>query len=263
MMRHIATRLFGMALLGAFFTPAFADNVPATWELLSRDAGSGLTFNADPATGPSALLRGYKFNGSNGVVDPGPYAVSYGANGVGVDSGSDNYHTVDASSGFDFILFDFGAGASISLQSVSMHTGWSPNTDTDFAVYAFTDTATLNLTTLNGLDLNVVASGGTGMVFNEVGWELVTSQNGTTSTNTDVTKNYSFNPGATKSSQYWIVAAMEYADGASTGFKLTELAGTFYRPPPSLTATGVPVPGTLALLGIGALLSRRKFLKLS
>lgn len=200
---------------------------------------------------------------SNGVSDPsvaglawsakpdlassvtGASVVSWDSNGLGImapgDTNTDGPHAFDSYGYFDSIVLKFGQ--TVSMESLSI--GWNgtdqtsgPYDDSDLAIFAWKGVAGSTPNSLTGgweqvaLKTNVGASNGSGF-------------GGSTS----------FNSTQTFSSSYWLIAAYG-TDTIKDSFKLLSVAGSLVPPP-----TGVPEPGSLALLGLGAaglLAARRK-----
>lgn len=209
------------------------------------------------------------------------YLASYsGGLGVtnrdGASGGGDTYegtiaqtsvpgHTLDNSLRYDSMLFDFGAGKSFQLKSVTV--GWW-QTDSDLTILAYTGTGTPTFTSSS-------ASQGYSSLLGS-GWSVVKSSTGTTGTahyanaaNGGVAQ--SSNAAGYKplpvndlniSARYWLVGALNtlvqaLPSGASVGagndyVKIAGVGGEF---------KGVPEPGGFMLLGValaGLVIYRRR-----
>ncbi len=147
----------------------------------------------------------------------------------GLTAGSPDHAMDNNGTGADMILLSF-ASAEV-LKSVTL--GWS-HTDSDFQVLRWT-----------GAGAATAIAGRTAAQLLTDGWALVSSVNGGNTGTTDT----SYGINATNlSSSYWLISAYNSAFGGSNyttgvdGFKLLAVA-----------AAGVPVPGTLALAGLGLL----------
>ena len=174
-------------------------------------------------------------------------------------------HTLDNSLRYDSMLFDFGAGKSFQLKSVTV--GWW-QTDSDLTILAYTGTGTPTFTSSS-------ASQGYSSLLGS-GWSVVKSSTGTTGTahyanaaNGGVAQ--SSNAAGYKplpvndlniSARYWLVGALNtlvqaLPSGASVGagndyVKIAGVGGDF---------KGVPEPGGFMLLGValaGLVVHRRR-----
>lgn len=181
-----------------------------------------------------------------------------GGSGIGVTSGGETSgspnHAIDSSGKEELILINFGS-QKVSLTGVS--SGWSYN-DTDVSLLRWTGSSAPNLSTmsLTGSASGLLASG----------WALVASSDldgsSTNGNSTFGTRSMSLTD-STAASSWWIVSAYF---GTTSGnldrdndyFKLLSVSGclgTFVNGKCSAGGTGtgnsVPVPGTLALAGLG------------
>lgn len=176
--------------------------------------------------------------------------------GIGVTSGGEATgspnHAIDSSGKDELVLINFGSQR-VSLTGVS--SGWS-QTDTDVSLLRWTGSSAPNLSTmsLTGSASGLLASG----------WALVASSdmdgaatsNGTTYGTTSMSL-----PNSTAASSWWIVSAYFGANSGNLDrdndfFKLLTVSGclgTFVNGHCTTGGTGnsVPVPGTLALAGLG------------
>jgi hypothetical protein len=166
----------------------------------------------------------------------------------GMSSGSPN-HAMDNSTNsgaIDMMLLSFTSAE--VLNSVTI--GWS-GTDGDFQVLAYTGNAPFSTSSIVGKTAAQMLSGG---------WELVTTVDGAGGINTpDVS--YGVNAGNVSSS-YWLITAFNSAFGGSgvtsgiDAIKVLAVSSTVRQDIP-----GVPLPGTVALAGLGLFIlarSRRK-----
>lgn len=170
--------------------------------------------------------------------------VSWGGSsgGLGVSKGgtetASGPHALDNYNGLDALIFKFTEA--VSLNSLTL--GWN---GTDNATTTGSGSSTVNY---NDSDMSVFAWTGlsatpTGFVSSVTGWTLIGNY-----------ANVGSNAGNTQNvstpifSSYWLVSAYEGGSKSYTdAFKLLSIAGNVAPP-----TTGVPEPGSLALLGLGA-----------
>jgi hypothetical protein len=216
-------------------------------DLTSGVNGKFTAWATTSVTDPTTLLRPAVITDHNGA-------------GIGINSSDTNTpegppnHAVDSEGRDELLLINFGSQR-VSLTGVS--SGWS-QTDTDVSLLRWTGSSAPNLSnmSLTGSSNGLLASG----------WALVASADmdgAATSTGTNYgTTSMSLTSSATASS-WWIVSA--YFGGNSGNldrdndfFKLLTVSGcvgTFVNGKCSAGSTGtgnsVPVPGTLALAGLG------------
>lgn len=173
-------------------------------------------------------------------------------------------HTMDNNTRYDSMLFDFGAGKSVKLNSVTV--GWW-QTDSDVTVLAYTGTGTPTFVSANQGYASLLSSG----------WSVVKASAGTTGTanyanaagsnpeqNTDASK---YVPLAVNdlniSARYWLVGALNTlvqtlpggatVNGGNDYIKIAAVSATYNTPEPSsmVLASG-------ALAGVVLMRRRRK-----
>jgi PEP-CTERM motif len=169
---------------------------------------------------------------------------SWGGSGLGVvntneDPNATGPHAVDSYGGIDALVLNFASTVSLS----SFKIGWNGTdnpyngyNDSDISVYAWTGTGSGPSTydksnaswQLIGNYFDVGASNGIGNTADK--------QGGTAGVSTSTF------------SSYWLISAMGNSDGKIDAFKLLSVSGMTSTPP-----TGVPEPGSIALLGLSAL----------
>lgn len=172
---------------------------------------------------------------------------SWGGSGLGAVNTNENAndtgpHALDSSGGIDALVLNFVNA--VSLNSLTI--GWNGTdnpyngyNDSDLAVYAWTG----------------ASSGPSSYNKSTLGWSLIGSysnvgaSNGTGSTAT--TQGGSQVIATTTTSSYWLVSALGNADSKIDAFKLLSVAGVMGGSTPP--GGSVPEPGSLALLGLGAL----------
>lgn len=159
--------------------------------------------------------------------------VGYYANGSDTANGA---HAVDNNGGVDALVLQFSKAVSLTSFTV----GWNGNdnttgtwNDADASVYFW-----------NGAGTPTINSG-SALTFGDSAWKLVNhySDVGLLPGNTAAVS-------TTGSSSYWLISAYNGALGwtnTNDAFKLLAVAGNVVVPP-----SGVPEPGSLALLGLGA-----------
>ena len=169
----------------------------------------------------------YAWSGSNG-------GLGYYANTA--DSGT-GPHAVDNNGSIDSLILDFTQA--VSLSSVKL--GWNGTDDGQGTAYNDSD---MSVYYWNGAGTPTI-SNGTALTFGDSAWKLV---NHFTDVGGYTNETATFSTG---SSSYWLISAYNgsvYSKG-NDAFKLLAVAGSVVPTPPS----GVPEPGSLALLGLGAL----------
>lgn len=179
---------------------------------------------------------------------------SWNTGGLGVinsdETDTTGPHAIDSHNGIDSIVLNFANLASLSSLTLgwngydhSTATGDVTYGDSDLSVYAWTGSF----------------AGPSTYLTSDSGWTLIGNYGnvGKTADNTQALA-------TSVVSSYWLISALGGSSGSSCGstarndsthdkcvdaFKLLSVAGTTFTPPP----TGVPEPGSLALLGLGAL----------
>lgn len=157
---------------------------------------------------------------------------------TGTESSTNGSHSVDNNSGIDALILKFTQD--VALNSVQI--GWN-GTDNRVGQPSFNDSDLSVYRWAGGGDPS--ATNGTALTFSENAWQLVSHfENVGNQPNNTV----GFSAG---SSSYWLISAYNGPNSGWIGndaFKLLSVAGTVPSTPP-----GVPEPGSLALLGLGAL----------
>lgn len=159
------------------------------------------------------------------------------------ENGPDGTHSVDNNAGIDALILKFSQEVALNTVQIGWNGTENKSTivnDSDMSIYRWA-----------GSDAPT-ATNGTALTFSNSAWQLVNHfyDVGATSSNT---------VGFTaSSSSYWLISAYNGGETnriGTDGFKLLSVAGTVPTTP------GVPEPGSLALLGLGAaglLAARRK-----
>lgn len=221
-------------------TWASAGSTTSTWN------NTAISNCGKASDGVAVDLRGY----STATPNSGTRVEAWKDGGIGyyttgAESG-DGSHAVDNKDGIDALILKFSQ--SVALSSVQI--GWNGTNngnatynDSDISVYRWAGTSA------------PTATNGTGLTFSSSAWALVDHF---ADVGDKADNKVTFSTG---NSSYWLVSAYNGTvwSKANDAFKLLSVAGTPFSPPP----TGVPEPGSLALLGLGALgllAARRKSL---
>lgn len=153
------------------------------------------------------------------------------------ESTSSPDHAMDNSGKFEAILFDFGAGNAIALDSVTL--GWWSN-DSDIAILAYTGGVA-------GYDPGALFASGPSTSFASLpsnGWTLVGeyANIGTATTAVNATD---------VASRFWLIGAAGLTGSGYSGspdyVKLSAIGTTNLTPPPP--SNNVPEPASMALVG--------------
>lgn len=229
-------------LIASEQTWASAGSSTSTWNSATN------TTCGKASDGVAVDLRGY----STTTPNSGTRVEAWRGGGIGYYTtgaeSADGSHAVDNKDGIDALILKFSQ--SVALSSVQI--GWNgtdngnrtPYNDSDLSVYRWAGTSA------------PTATNGTGLTFSSSAWALVDHF---TNVGNQTDNKVTFSAG---NSSYWLVSAYNGSNGFMIGndaFKLLSVAGTPFTSPP----TGVPEPGSLALLGLGALgllAARRKSL---
>lgn len=181
---------------------------------------------------------------TNGSTAISASVYSWGGGGLGVvnaneDPNATGPHAVDSYGGIDALVLNFASTVSLS----SFQIGWNGTdnsyngyNDSDISVYAWTGTAANGPTTYNKSDSSWKLIGD----YFDVGASNNSSGN--------LVAGGSAGVSTTTFSSYWLISAMGNSDSKIDAFKLLSVSGMTSTPP-----TGVPEPGSIALLGLGAL----------
>jgi len=220
------------------------------------DGGGTMTATAwsntkNSSSSPSAYLESAylaKYGGGLGVRNQDSRATTGVGSGDGSEGTAPN-HSLDNENRNDSILFDFGAGKSMQLQSLTV--GWWSK-DSDIFVLAYTGTGVPDFTSTNVAYSSLLTSGwravqasGSANYSNAANGAVAGSS--TSSTFKALTTINDLNISA----RFWLIGAVNTAidnrgvDNNLDYVKLAALGGTY---------TKVPEPGTLALT-LGALMS--------
>lgn len=235
---HAATWQFsgcsGTLATGQAWASSEASSPTSTW----NDSNCGQV-----SDGVIIDLRGYSTvapNASQRVAawqhtTPNPGGIGYYTTGIETNDGS---HAVDNTSGIDALILNFSQA--VALNSVQI--GWNGTdnrptqttyNDSDMSIYRWAGTG------------DPSASNGSGLTFSNSAWQLV---NHFENVGSQANNTVGF---SASSSSYWLVSAYNGTNSSWIGkdaFKLLSVAGTVPSTPP-----GVPEPGSLALLGLGAI----------
>lgn len=256
--RFLPHGLAALALLIASSTASAATNWSASFGSCNNGtlyAGANAWGSIECATetgGVDVDVRGVATSADSISTFAGQ-VYSWGGSGLGVvntdasvseDPSLDGPHALDSLGRVDGIVLRFSSKVDIDSLSIGWNGTDNPTTtngslynDSDLQLFAWLDTdAPTN--------------------FNKAtaGWSLIgTYYDVGASNNTSTTKvsgGTANITGSTASSSYWLISALgnNNHDGNIDAFKLLSLAGTVPSTPP-----GVPEPGSLALLGLGAL----------
>jgi len=218
----------------------FGNNAPGKNYAGKNSQTSGSTGNTATATAWSSFSTSSSATYSRDVL-------SFWDGGVGVGNSNSPNHAVDNQYADEFVLLSFDKSVSLT----SLQIGWPSNSssyDTDLTIMAYTGNGGAN------------PNGKTAAQLSSAGWEHV---NDLFNINRNVDTTIS-NPNDV-SSNYWLVGAYnEYLSpngstyrGAKDFFKLKAIAGVSHTP-----STGVPLPTTAALFGLGLLALGRKKIQL-
>lgn len=213
----------------------------ATGQAWASGTAGSTTWNdsncGQASEGVSIDLRGYSTVAPNASQRVAAWeGGSLGYYTTNTENGTDGTHSVDNNSGIDALILKFGQD--VALNTVQIGWNGTENTattikDSDMSIYRWAGSGA------------PTATNGTALTFSDTAWKLVNHFE-----NVGLLPNNSvgFSAG---SSSYWLISAYNGSNAGmigNDGFKLLSVAGTIPTTPP-----GVPEPGSLALLGLGAL----------
>lgn len=204
----------------------------------SSTGGTG-TGSTNPSSGTS---RTYQTAALNYQGTGSGFGIYNQIEGTSVGSPNHSMDNSSNSGAIDMMLLNFTSAE--VLKSVTL--GWT-GADGDFQVLAWTGAANASLST--------VQSSITGKTAGQVltgGWTLISTVNGAGGISwPDVS--YAVNDGNVSSS-YWIISAFNSAFGGSqptSGIDAIKVLAVSTLGSTPGTGTGVPLPGSLALAGLG------------
>lgn len=230
-------------------------------DLISSAAGDPLEFRN--ANGAELGVWGYSikrnYSGSSidsyGSIDGGAYARAY-SSGFGVKKNG-AYHTLgnNNSSHFDGVLLNFGATEralhSLTVTSFDSWSGKSHDNDRDVQIWRWIGAQPWSNDAFAFNATNHYPSGAYPGVSANV-WDTNWAKVGDYYNNKgDGTISFGVNPSSYASSAWLVLAKPNHHDTAIKIGAITTKPGTGGGP-------GIPLPGTLALLGIGAIALRRR-----
>jgi hypothetical protein len=225
----------GTLATGQGWASSEASNPTSTW----NDSNCGQV-----SDGVIIDLRGYSTVAPNSSQRVAAWTGgSIGYYTTSSENGPDGTHSVDNNAGIDALILKFSQ--EVALNTVQI--GWN-GTDDSASIVNDSDMSIYRWAGLGA----PTATNGTALTFSNSAWQLVNHFDnvGLMANNT-----VGFTAG---SSSYWLISAYNGGDTkkiGTDGFKLLSVAGMVPTTP------GVPEPGSLALLGLGAaglLAARRK-----
>lgn len=269
-----------LQILGASTLISFAGpNAHAAFEMNLVDGDLYNESATDGTTPVSAQLSGWANTNSYLTGDGGgssannefvQYSLSSYSSGIVINRGeSSPEHAIDNYGPEEFVLFVFDKPVVLT----DLWIGW-PDTyyDTDMTVLAYTATDSFNSTNMTILNSDPNDISGTTRGLTNAGWDLVGDPNYSGHlADVDSDKWHSIKNTGNVASTHWLVGAYnKYLSGSVSGIsadddyaKLLKIRGSVSTPTcqpgdPACNPPGVPAPATLALLGLGLILLRKR-----